>query len=298
MSLAKLPYEDWIHSVPDTVGEQVHIHHCKTGRGNDKLYIKRVENGSVAYCHHCGQRGYASNSTLGVSPSAKIRAYKSSQAEYLDGSTRYSDDVHGDTEEYSGKCVVKSLTQYPIDAVNQVKRWSNNDAKIWILSYGLSMDTINESGICWSDKFSSILFPRYHNGTMVAYQTRKFPASKPKYLTYGDSTSLYDPIRGSTRGSTLVLVEDYLSCLKVSQITPAFALNGTGLKDTQLSYLLKDWKRFVIMLDNDNWQVKQHQLSLHKRIATFAYSDIVEVHKDPKEYELEDLKTLLRGYIT
>lgn len=283
-----------------SIGEQTHVHHCKPGKGNDKLYIKRVENGYILFCHHCGQRGYASNNNLGVSPSAKIRAYKSSQAEYLDGSPRYSDDGHGDTEEYSGKCVVKSLAQYPIDSVNQVKRWSNNDAKIWILSYGLSMDTINESGICWSDKFSSILFPRYLDGNLVAFQARRFPnEGGPKYVTYGDSASLYDALRGSTGRDTLVLVEDYLSGLKVSQIVPAFVLNGTGLKDSQLTYLLKDYSKFVIMLDNDNWQVKTSQFKLLKRISTFAKkANIVEVTKDPKEYELAELKTLLQDYIT
>lgn len=299
--LTKLSYEDWIHAVPDTVGEQIHIHHCKTGRGNDKLYIKRIDNGAVAYCHHCGERGYASNRVLGTSTFKGISSYKSPAIAGQYDSSAYSSggnlSVEGSTGTDTGP---SSKLYYPIDARNQVRHWTSNEAKIWILQYGLTMDVIDSAGICWSDKFSSILFPRYLDGNLVAFQARRFPnEGGPKYVTYGDSASLYDALRGSTSVDTLVLVEDYLSGLKVSQIAPAFVLNGTGLKDTQLTYLLKDYSKFVIMLDNDNWQVKTSQFKLLKRISTFAKkANIVEVTKDPKEYELAELKTLLQDYIT
>lgn len=301
MSLAKLPYEDWVHSIPDTVGEQVHIHHCKAGRGNDKLYIKRVDNGAVAYCHHCGERGYASNRTLATEPFKGISSYKSPAIAGQYDSSADSSRGNRSSERSTGTDTGPATKlYYPTDARNQVRLWTSNEAKIWILQYGLSMDAINAAGICWSDKFSSILFPRYLDGNLVAFQARRFPnEGGPKYVTYGDSSSLYDALQGSTGLDTLVLVEDYLSGLKVSQIAPAFVLNGTGLKDSQLTYLLKDYSKFVIMLDNDNWQVKTSQLKLLKRISTFAKkASIVEVTKDPKEYELAELKTLLQDYIT
>lgn len=299
-TLNKLAYEDWVHSVPDTVGEQIHIHHCKTGRGNDKLYIKRIDNGAVAYCHHCGERGYASNRTLATGPFKGISSCKSPAIAGQYDSSAYSSRGNRSSEVGAGKDTGQvTRVSYPTDARNQVKGWTSNEAKIWILQYGLSMDAINAAGVCWSDKFSSILFPRYLDGNMVAFQARRFPnEGGPKYITYGDSASLYDALRGSTGRDTLVLVEDYLSGLKVSQIAPAFVLNGTGLKDSQLTYLLKDYSKFVIMLDNDNWQVKTSQFKLLKRISTFAKkANIVEVTKDPKEYELVELKTLLQDYI-
>lgn len=300
-ALNKLAYEDWIHAVPDTVGEQVHIHHCKAGKGNDKLYIKRVDNGAVAYCHHCGERGYAGNRVLGTGPFKSLSSYQpvpisgkhDSSTDSLGGNRNSKVSATADTGQIT-------RVSYPTDSRNQVKLWSSNEAKIWILQYGIPMDAINAAGICWSDKFSSILFPRYLDGNLVAFQARRFPnEGGPKYVTYGDSGSLYDALQGSTGVDTLVLVEDYLSGLKVSQIAPAFVLNGTGLKDSQLTYLLKDYSKFVIMLDNDNWQVKASQLKLLKRISTFAKkASIVEVTKDPKEYELAELKTLLQDYIT
>lgn len=299
-TLSKLPYADWIHSVPDTVGEQIHINHCKTGRGNDKLYIKRIDNGAVAYCHHCGERGYASNRTLATGPFKGISSCKSPAIAGQYDSSAYSSRGNRSSEVGAGKDPGQvTRVSYPTDARNQVKGWTSNEAKIWILQYGLSMDAINAAGVCWSDKFSSILFPRYLDGNLVAFQARRFPnEGGPKYVTYGDSASLYDALRGSTGRDTLVLVEDYLSGLKVSQIAPAFVLNGTGLKDSQLTYLLKDYSKFVIMLDNDNWQVKTSQFKLLKRISTFAKkANIVEVTKDPKEYELVELKTLLQDYI-
>lgn len=297
--MTKLPYSEWLDHVPDVVGEQVNIHHCKMGRGNDKLYIKRIDNGAVAYCHHCGQRGYAGLRALGTGAYAGRRSLSTPT-----GSGEYASpaDISGgdrSSQGGTGPNPEKTPIRYPSDARNQVKLWTNNDAKVWILKYGIRMDDINAAGICWSDKFSSILFPRYLDGNLVAFQTRRFPnEGGPKYLTYGDSNSLYDALRGPVGVDTLVLVEDYLSGLKVSQIAPAFVLNGTGLKDTQLAHLLKDYSKFVIMLDNDNWQVKSSQLKLLKRISTYATkANIVEVDKDPKEYEFSELKTLLQDYI-
>lgn len=295
----RLALEDFIDSVPDVVGEQVAIHHCKSGKGNDKLYVKRVDNGAIAFCHHCGQRGYASLRALGHGP-YKARSSLSHAARIpKHASTSYIFGRDGSSEGSTGEDSETITCRYPIDARNQVKHWSSNEAKIWILKYGLSMDAINAAGICWSDKFSSILFPRFHDGNLVAFQARRFPyEGGPKYVTYGDSQSLYDPIRGSTGGSTLVLVEDYLSGLKVSQIAPAFVLNGTGLKDAQLSSLLKEYSKFVIMLDNDNWQVKSAQMKLHKRISTYAKAcSVVELDKDPKEYSVAELQTILQDYL-
>lgn len=284
-----------------SIGEQTHVHHCKPGKGNDKLYIKRVENGYILFCHHCGERGYASNRTLATGPFKGISSYKSPAITGQYASSAYSSGGNGSSEVCAGKDTGQvTRVSYPTDARNQVRLWTSNEAKIWILQYGLSMDDINAAGVCWSDKFSSILFPRYLDGNMVAFQARRFPnEGGPKYVTYGDSASLYDALRGSTGRDTLVLVEDYLSGLKVSQVAPAFVLNGTGLKDAQLTYLLKDYSKFVIMLDNDNWQVKTSQFKLLKRVSTFAKkASIVEVTKDPKEYELAELKTLLQDYIT
>ncbi len=43
----KLRKDEWEHLIPDTVGKQIHTYHCKQGKGNDKLYIKRLNNGSA-----------------------------------------------------------------------------------------------------------------------------------------------------------------------------------------------------------------------------------------------------------
>jgi hypothetical protein len=294
----RLELSEWIEYVPSNIGEQSHTFHCKEGKGNDKLYVKRVDNGAVAFCHHCGKRGYASNRTLEsggagkaygtpysrVATSARHEYSPSVKAGYVKGGDKPDD--------------IKSSLSFPYDASNQVSRWGSVDAKVWVLKYGLDMAAINTAGICWSDKFSSILFPRYLDGNLVAFQTRKFPAGDgPKYLSYGDSNSPYDALQGPEGGSTVVLVEDMLSALKVSQIASACHLGGTSMKEPLMKHLLQKYNKFIIMLDNDNWQVRTNQIKLLRKLSTYAQAYIVPIDKDPKEFAISELRMLLEEYL-
>jgi hypothetical protein len=291
--MAYLNKEDWIHSVPGTIGEQVKIHHCKQGNGNAKLYIKRVENGAIAYCHHCGERGFIGNCALENGTVQIGRYVPKSASGFVSSNT--GDDGTGDAGRATGEANKTPVVCYPKDSVNSVKHWSNVNAKVWILKYGIPMDDINAAGICWSDSLSSILFPRYFQGNLVAFQARKFPESKPKYMTYGDSKSLYDPLGASPGRSRLVLVEDYVSALKVSEIAPALPLGGVAIKDDHLSYLLNKYDTFDIMLDNDNSQVKRNQVKLLNKLSGFTRNvRIIPVTKDPKEYSSKELEELLK----
>jgi len=296
----RLDINDWKDYVPDSVGEQVKVHHCKLGTGNDKLYIKRVPNGAIAYCHHCGERGYASNRILatktnaGSNYSARVSGIYERTSSF-NGSPVFSEGKSSSNGDKSQSIVL------PADAIRRLKLWPNQDAKIWVLKHGLRMADIDASGMCWSDSFSGVLFPRFLNGTLVSYQVRKFPSASPKYKSYGNTSGVYDALRVSERSherTRLVLVEDMLSALKVSRIASAFALGGTSLKDEQLAHLLKDYDRFVVMLDNDNWQVKINQVKLYKRLSMFSTSDVkvLELNKDPKEHSDEELRELLHDY--
>lgn len=291
--------EDWIDSVPDNVGDQTHINHCKPGKGNAKLYIKRVENGAIAFCHHCGERGYASNRILEAGSNATTRSLLAHSTDYPVGVDSKPDETSGVLTRGMRGNVTKNICVLPRDAVNRVARWSNADAKVWILKYGIPAHVVDAAGVCWSDFISSIIFPRYLDGELVAYQTRRFPPDDgPKYLTRGDSNSPYDALRGPVGGDTCVLVEDYVSALKVSQIVPACPLGGTMIRDSQMRHLLKDYSRFIIMLDNDNWQVKMNQVKLAKRLGTYSSKVFVlSVTKDPKEYTLSELQKMLEDYL-
>jgi len=291
--------EDWIDSVPDNVGDQTHINHCKPGKGNAKLYIKRVENGAVAFCHHCGERGYASNRILEVGGSARAGTHSSRSTAYPVGVDCKPDETSGALSGGLRGNVTKNICVLPKDAVNRVARWGNNDAKVWILKYGIPAHVIDAAGVCWSDYISSIIFPKYLEGELVAYQTRRFPPDDgPKYLTRGDSNSPYDALQGPVKGDTCVLVEDYMSALKVSQIVSACQLGGTMIRDSQMRHLLKDYSRFIIMLDNDNWQVKMNQVKLARKLGVYSSKvDIISLDMDPKEHKLSELKALLENVI-
>jgi len=276
-------------------GEQINTFHCKDGKGNDKLYIKRNSDGYLFYCHHCSQRGFVSVRSLSPRGSSFRPASAGASPVNRDGSGTCLPVSGGE-----GRIREKLQIYLPRDAVNGIKRWPSVDAKVWILKHGLTISDVDAAGICWSDSLSSIIFPRYCEGELVSFQTRKFPAGDgPKYLTYGDSKAVYDAFKGPSEAlgdaKRVVLVEDMLSALKVAQIASAFVLGGTAIKDDQLRHLLKSFNKFDIMLDNDNWQVKTNQYKLYKKLSLFSRDvRVIEVDKDPKEYSLDELKELLK----
>lgn len=303
MTTTMIPKTEWAHLVPDTVGEQVNTFHCKEGAGNDKFYIKRIPNGAVAFCHHCRKHGYASlyflangEKAAGTRQLGRFTgsSSRSGESEYFPN--RETDSVEV-TETGTGSTATRVLPDrrltLPPDSEALVSRWDSTDAKIWILKH-IGAKESQDNGIVYSKKLSSIVFPRYLDGTLVSYQSRRFPKGEPKYLTVGKSIS--DSINNSSIFDRIVLVEDMVSAIKLSYIVPAFPLSGVGISDEQLAHLLQHYKKFAVMLDNDNWQVRMAQIKLLRKLSSFGSATIIHVEKDPKEYSLYELTNLTAGF--
>jgi hypothetical protein len=300
-----IPKDEWVHLVPDAEGEQINAHHCKDGKGNDKLYVKRIKNGAVAYCHHCGKHGYASVSFLARGEAAAGSKVLASFGGRLIGARESgflpsteitsAESDRGAEAGIVGRVPGADRIYLPTDSVGKVNLWSSTPAKIWILSY-LSKDQVENNGICYSEKLSSIVFPRFLDGNLVSYQTRKFPTGDPKYLTYGKG--IYNSISNTTNYSNkLVLVEDMVSAIKVSYHVSAFPLSGVSLSDAQLAQLLHRYNSFAVMLDNDNWKVKMAQIKLLRKLSCYGSARVINLISDPKSYSNYDLGIILKDFL-
>ena len=70
---SKLERSEFVPYAPKDRGVQIHIHHCKQGYHNDRLYIRRNEDESiVAYCHHCGKSGYSFSDNLQIRTAKEV----------------------------------------------------------------------------------------------------------------------------------------------------------------------------------------------------------------------------------
>ena len=136
----------------------------------------------------------------------------------------------------------------------------------------------------------------------------------PKYCNYKNFDGL--PFRSfnpsvsthkfaSSSKSSVVIVEDALSCIRVGRHLPCIALMGTHLSDIMLSYLIaKRFKHFIVFLDDDNPEVKWRQQDLHKRLSMFGKVAVAHTDgTDPKEFDEDVLADVIadalqkaRGY--
>ena len=319
--MSKIPREEarsLVESVDLAIGQQTNIHHCKQGKGNDKLYIKRVNNGSILFCHHCGQSGFVpSNGILAKFIEKEIRkdgnvasGYGSERSLASIPTGQENDSRYG--QEGSGESYGGVPFSLPRDASRNIRGWDSHYPKLWLTRYGVKINTLKDFEIYWSEEMGALIFPQRHNGELVGYQYRFFPPKEgfPKYLTKTKSNFdrknryLDDIIPNSIPNITstssnnderIIIVEDYISAIRIAALGyPACPLWGSQLHNGQLTYLLQKYNKFVIMLDNDNSQVKTKQRRIKDRLlAHGAEVKLCLLNKDPKEYTDEELIKVL-----
>ena len=298
------------------IGKQINIHHCKQGKGNDKLYIKRLNHGSVLFCHHCGKSGFIFSDGV---PAKFLAKELQSNVQSDDESGSQSnlarirtgqEDSSADGQGRDGQALGRITFSLPRDASRNIRGWSSSHPKLWLTGNGIKVDTLKDFEIYWSETMGALLFPQRHNGELVGYQYRYFPPKEgfPKYLTktksdfdrknkYLDELYICNSNNSTVDITTnrLALVEDYISAIRVASIGyPCCPLWGAQLHDGQLKYLLQKYNKFVILLDNDNNQVKTKQRRIRDRLeAHGATVSLCLLDKDPKHYSDEELIKVL-----
>lgn len=266
-----LKKNEFVPYAPDEVGT-VHIHHCKDGKDNDRLFITRCEDGLtiLAYCHHCGQRGYHNEANT-----ANIQTLKASKAS------------RGQLSYRGGKL--------PSDCENDKSSWPS-PARFWLTRYNITDREVREYGLCYSKSHARVVLPVYDGDGLALYQTRKIfeQDTGPKYLTYNNRANTLWFSHISHKSSTIVLCEDILSGIRLGRQWNAAAVLGTTLTDKSLNLLVNNYSRFIIFMDDDNPDVRMKQLMLKNRLDMFGETTIIHSNgKDAKEHTDEELREVL-----
>lgn len=291
----KLLREDWEHLIPDEVGKQIHAHHCKQGKGNDKLYIKRLHNGSIAFCHHCHKRGFIPSTKLPARFIAKeVSLYGGNPSHKPVRSGIHDVRTEQDSTQEGQECrddVGRVQFNLPRDCSSSLKQWDSPEPKVWLIQNGITEDDCKLYGIYWSSKLKALVFPAFteeaSGNALGSYQLRYFPKSYKSVKSKNGSTGSLATIGlGCISGGKIFLVEDYISAVRIAKLGQyAYPLRGSNMSDTQFAYLLTKGTKFGIMLDNDNIQVKKSQLQIKNRLEAHGKTvRLYSLEKDPKEY--------------
>jgi hypothetical protein len=164
----------------------------------------------------------------------------------------------------------------------------------WIGKYGLSTTELLQRDVLWSEAKKQLLFTfKDSEGQLLLWQARNFySGAKLKYFTKGTPDSVlpmygHDPERTET---SLVLVEDCVSAMKIARQASAMPVLGSGLSRLKLARLRAFWgpsSPVVVWLDGNMFHKAQTiawQLCLLGCDASAVYTEM-----DPKCYSNKEI---------
>lgn len=258
-----------LRNAPDRAGETIHIHHCKPGKDNDRLFITRADDGRgvLGYCHHCHT-------------GARVQDYRNARV------IKPAEALRGNGP------------RLPPGSLVDPQDWPP-EARIWLHEARIGTGTIQSYGIVYDPYTRRVLLPVRHAGGTQGYISRKiFPDDDlPRYLANIPNRKYRYVHLDVSRETSVVLVEDPLSAIRVRELrTPVVGLLGTGLSDHVLNVIISRYKKFLIWFDNDNPEVKHAQLDLKKRLELFGDSVIIRTDKDPKRHTRDEMENVLNLY--
>lgn len=267
----KLPDELFDPEAP--IGLPVRYLHesCSKGKG-PCLLVTRTDTGWVYYCHRCGLKGFRG---LDGMPMEKIKKWweaKKNVPKQVERTVRLPSDFTLD------------LSKHP-------------KAGAWLMSLGITDFQIQEYRIGYSRYFDRLIFPVYMGGKLVFWQGRTFhhvTRENPKWLSVRvpRNQDVWFTAPCHSGCDRVVLVEDILSALKVSNVAHAVALLGVYIPDTLMWRLLKSKKEVVIWLDQDKTDRSLHY-TLRFRSAGIPTS-MRSTPLDPKKHTIKQLEEILR----
>lgn len=182
---------------------------------------------------------------------------------------------------------------FPIDAQQEIP----SKPLQWLLQYGITQHTANTFGIYWSP-FRQLLCWQIKSPreAILGWSTRNFsPTAKVKANHYG---AIHDDVNiighfPQQKPEKIVLVEDYISAIKVSHHLPVMCLYGCTINLESLQTLAKEFKGVILWLDSD-------KLATARKIAARANltgltGQVLYTEHDPKEYTREQIAEFLQA---
>jgi hypothetical protein len=285
-------YED---DFPDMTGGQVNLFHCKTGRNNDRFYIKRNEDGSlIGYCHHCCEHGF-------LPPHKDI----------------FGLETKVDTKVSSDSCAVaaEEASLKPVGLIDGDLVYSVDpeNFKRLLQLYQDVPSNLSKLGFGYIPHSDEVFLPYYTNGVLTTWQSRKLGSilgdrdvGGPKYVShtsdmYDNDLLVHDPMCHDNvkldKTSVLYLVEDWFSASWIANWSPALSLRGCHINYLQIEYVVSMFDHIVVWLDNDTSVVRNHAKKIADRVGLFSKVFLESSdERDPKSYHSGDMRLAIKSH--
>lgn len=276
MKLKRLKFEEWEHLIP-TYPSRIRTNHnaddCEGGR--DSMIVELKEDGSAnAHCFRCNRSGFHGGDRYFKSPR------KTPEAKSTRHSSTFGKNLPGDShQEWSG---------FP------------RDVKEWLLKGGVT--TPLTFGVWWSDSQEKLWievrqYSKVTSGHKVAgYVVRGFNPKFYRTATNDPSNffGYYVAPPSVINNKKIVIVEDVVSALRVSQVVDCIAIMGVHPSPAAIQHILSNgYRKAFVWLDGDNPTVKMKAREIAARLP-FVSTTVVDTGKDPKYYSAKEITEILK----
>lgn len=160
-----------------------------------------------------------------------------------------------------------------------------------LLSWGLTIDQMQKHKFMWSESKRRLIMPVYDGyGQLLMYQERSWDIGERKYMTYGKSTDILHiiyPNITAEQKDTIILTEDLVSAIRVSEYKPAMPLWGSDIPLQTIRRLASRFSTVGVWLDPD---MKQKAVRDVLRISQYVPCFFIESTMDPKFYAIDRIR--------
>lgn len=162
----------------------------------------------------------------------------------------------------------------------------------WLLQYGLPYDYWKEF-VGYSEKYQRLVI---RVGEPLSFSIGRYlgeeKTSFRKWHVWGDAHQL---VHSSGDSRSIILVEDVISYHKVYQSgNQVICLFGTRIYPIHLEYIRQQNKPVSLWLDNDQLDTMPKKCS-NLELLTGVKCEYISTQKDPKEYSLRDINSIISG---
>lgn len=171
-------------------------------------------------------------------------------------------------------------------------------AKNWLTANGIFTPDIIKYRIKWSQSNGAIILPIYDDDNKLVMYQMRYLDRKPKYLTRGNLGNHLpvfsnDSTVNLINTNTVVVVEDFISAVKVGYHLHTMPLFGSHFHLNKMKALSVMYNNLLIWLDPDKFDaaIKFAQ----QAAVVFDKVKVIRSTNDPKEYAHYEVGNKLRS---
>lgn len=278
-------WEEYSHLDEGQVARKNHYTAECSGESNSMI-IRRLPNGINAKCFRCNRGGKWTVHNLST--------LKSKQANREQQPNSRSSTVAGRIEQRHSR--LRKDIESGNGQIAQSFREFGVHGKVWLSRYGITPHEVKTYGICYDLEEDSLIFPTFDADGLAGFQERFMDPTYdgPKYLSYFRRPAVQLCASPGADMAGLVLVEDFVSAIKVGRVMQAMPLRTTYLSEMQKRAVLDlNVREYYVWLDNDNSIVKRNQLALKNDLDKLGTASIIKTADDPKTYDTHEIISII-----